>query len=113
MGGQLEEKKRVVSEYTGIPWALYERHKYVTLTADVMLVNGIAFFVSLSRGTRLYTCEHVPNQKAKQLSKSLRRIVNLYARGGSRGRTIMMDMEVERVKEQEGIELVDVNTTAA
>ena len=62
----------------GIPWELYERHKYVTLTADVMFVNGVTFLVSLSRVIRMYTCEHVPNCKAAQLSKSLRRIVNLY-----------------------------------
>ena len=78
-----------------------------------MFVNIIAFLVSLSRGIRLHTCEHVPNLKAKQLSKSLRRIVNLYARGGFRVRTIMMDMEFEKVKDQEGMELVDVNTSAA
>ena len=28
-------------------------------------------------------------------------------------RTIMMDMEFEKIKEQEGMEVVDVNTTAA
>ena len=77
-----KKPKRIVPEYMGIPRALYERHNYVTLTAYVMFVNGIAFWVSLSRGIRLYTCEHVPNQKAKQLAKSVRRIVNLYARGG-------------------------------
>ena len=43
----------------------------------------------------------------------MNRITNLYARGGFRVRTIMMDMEFEKVKEQEGMELVDVNTTAA
>ena len=97
----------------GIPRVIYERYNYVTLTADVMFINGIAFLVSLSRGIRLYTCEHVPNRKAKQLAKSLRRIVNLYARGVFTVRTIMMDTYFEKVKEQKGMELVDVNTTAA
>ena len=108
-----QKPKRVLPEYMGVPRAIYECYKYVTLTADVMFVNGIAFLVSISRGIRFYTCEHVPNRKAKQLAHSLRRIVNLYARGGYRVRTIMMDMEFEKVKDQEGMELVDVNTTAA
>ena len=56
-----KKAKRVVPEYMCIPRALYERHKYVTLTADVMFVNGIVFLVSLSRGIRMYTCEHVTN----------------------------------------------------
>ena len=78
-----------------------------------MFVNGTAFLVSLSRGIRFYTAEHVPNRKAKQLAHSLRRIVNLYARGGYRVRTIMMDMEFEKVKDEKGMELIDVDTTAA
>ena len=47
-----QKPKKVVPEYMGIPRAIYERYKYVTLTADVMFVNGIAFLVSLSRGIR-------------------------------------------------------------
>ena len=97
----------------GIPKRIYERYKYIVLTADVMFVNRIVFLVSLSRGSRLYTCEHVPAQKAHHLPKVLCRIINLCARGGFRVRTIMMDMEFEKFKEQEGMELVDVNTTAA
>ena len=61
-----------------------------------MFVNGIALFVSFSREIRMYTCEHVPNRKAVQLSSSLKQIINLYARGGFTVRTIMMDMEFER-----------------
>ena len=97
----------------GMPRAIYERYKDIVLTADVMFVNGIAFLVTLSRGIRLYTTEHLTNRKKDQLARSLNRITNLYARGGFRVRTIMMDMEFEKVKEQEGMELVDVNTTAA
>jgi hypothetical protein len=36
-------------EYVGIPDDLYERIKNVTLTADVMFVNGLPFLVTLSR----------------------------------------------------------------
>ena len=84
----------------GIPRAVYERYKYVTLTADVMFINGFAFLVSLSRGIRFYTAEHVPNRKAKQLAHSLQKIVNLYARGSYRVRTVMMDMEFEKGSSQ-------------
>ena len=46
----IQKPQRVVPEYMGIPRVLYERHKYVTLKAEVMFVNGIAFLVSLLRG---------------------------------------------------------------
>ena len=79
----------------------------------MMFVNGIPLLVTLSRAIRRYTCEHVPDQKAPQLSASLKKIVNLYARGGFTVFTIMTYMEFENVKYQPGMEFVDVNTTAA
>ena len=67
----------------------------------------------IGRVNILTPAEHVPNRKAKQIAHSLRKIVNLYARGSYRVRTVMMDMEFEKVKDEKGMELVDVNTTAA
>ena len=49
----------------------------------------------------------------KQLSKLLRRIVNIDTRGGFTICTIMMDREFENIKEVEGIELLDINNTAS
>ena len=106
-----QQPVRVEAEYIGIPRDIYERHMLVTLTADVMFVNGIAFLVTLSRDIRLFSCEHVPSRTAKQLSNSFKKNLWIYARGGFKVRTIMMDMEFEKVKDQLG--MVEVNTTAA
>ena len=82
--GRTTRKKptRVTPVYMGISKAMYERYKDIVLTADVMFVNGIVFLVTLSRGIRLYTTEHLRNKKKDQLARSLNRITNLYARGG-------------------------------
>ena len=96
----------------GIPRRLYERHKSVTLTVDMMFMNGISFLATLSRGIILFTCEHVPSRKAAQLSSSLRKVVNVYGRGGFTVCTILMDMEFKKVNEQDGMGLLDINTTA-
>ena len=82
--GRTTRKKptKVTPVHIGIPRAIYERYKDIVLTADVMFVNGIAFLVTLSRGIRLYTTEHLPNRKKDQLARSLNRITNLYVRGG-------------------------------
>ena len=61
----------------------------------------------------MYTCEHVPNRKAAQLSSFHKKIIDIYARGGFTVRNIMMDMEFEKIKDEKGIELIDVNATAA
>ena len=47
---------KVRPEYISIPPDLYERIKNVTLTADVMFVNRLPFFVTQSRDIKM-----VPN----------------------------------------------------
>ena len=56
---------RVDTEYVEIPRDFYRLHHFVTLTADIMFVNGIPFLVTLSRKIRLVTVEHVPSCTAK------------------------------------------------
>ena len=73
--GKTTRKKpsRVVPDYLGIPLEIYRANWYVTLGADVMFVNGLAFLVTLSRGIRLYTTEHLPSRTAKQLDRCLKK----------------------------------------
>ena len=53
--------------------------------------------------------EFPPSRTAKQLSKSLTKIVKIYARGGFIVRLVMMDMEFEKIKDE--FDTVVVNTT--
>ena len=84
---------RMEPEWVQLPRDLYEHHINVTLTADVMFVNGIAFLTTLSRDIRLRTIEFVPSHTAAQLGRSLMKIVTLYTRGGFIVRITLMDME--------------------
>ena len=43
-----QKSERVDPEYIGIPRDFYELHKFDTLTADVMFVNGIDFLTTFS-----------------------------------------------------------------
>ena len=43
-----QKPKRVVPEYMGIPRAIYERYKYVTLTADVVCKRNCIFGLPFS-----------------------------------------------------------------
>ena len=36
-------------------------HRVVTLTADVMFVNGVSLLITLSSGIKLYTMKHIPS----------------------------------------------------
>ena len=46
-------------EYVQIPWDFVELHKYVTLVADVMFVNGLPFLVTSLQGISLVTIEYL------------------------------------------------------
>ena len=66
-------------------------HKFVTLTADLMFVNGVPFLVTLSLNTRLFTAEFLPSRTAALLIIHLTKLVKLYARSVFSIRTILMD----------------------
>ncbi len=53
-----------------IPWDFVKMHKYVTLAADIMFVNGLPFLVTSSRGISLVTIEFLPSRMAKRLVHS-------------------------------------------
>ncbi len=76
-----------------------------------MCVNGALFMVTNSRKILLRTAEHLLTRTAESLINSLKRVINLYARGGYTVDLIMMDQEFEKLKEK--LELIEVNTTAA
>ena len=111
-GGTVRQKPdRVDPEYAQIPRDFYRLHKFVTLSADVMFVNGLPFFITRSRDIKLISAEYIPSRTAKQLSSSLTKIVKVYARGGFIVRLVLMDMEFEKIKDE--FDHVVVNTTAA
>ena len=101
---------RVENEIISIPRDYYELHKFVTLCADVMFVNGVAFLSTFSRDIRFFTAEHVPSRTAKQLGSSLKKIIRLYAKGGFVVRLILMDGEFAKVEDE--LPLVQSNTAA-
>ncbi len=47
--------EHVRADYVKIPQDFTDLHKYVTIVADVMFVNGLPFLVTLSRGISLVT----------------------------------------------------------
>ena len=94
-----------------IPIDFYRLNKFVTLTADVMLVCGFPFLVTYSRSIKYTTAEFITTRTAGQLSKFLMKVVYGYARGGFVVNLMLMDMEFGKIKDV--LPMVKVNTTAA
>jgi hypothetical protein len=85
-------------------------HKYVTIVADVMFVNGLPFFVTLSRGISLVTIKFLPSRTAKQLANGIEHVARIYGRAGFIVQISMMDMEFEKLKDL--LSNIALNTTA-
>ena len=81
------------------------------MTADVMFVNGLPFFVTMSRDIKMVSVEFLPSRTAEQLRSSITKVIYIYRRGGYMVRTCLMVMEFEPLVNC--IDEVIVNTTAA
>ena len=103
--------EHVATDYVAIPRDFLARHHYVTLTGDVMFVNGLPFFITQSRGINLVTIEFASTRTAQNLSKLLSRVITLYATAGFQVQTVLMDMEFQPL--QQLLPNIVVNTTAA
>ncbi len=98
-------------DYVKIPWDFVEMHKYVTIVADMMFVNGLPFLVISSRGISLITIEFLPSRTAKCLASSMEQVVRIYIRAGFIVQTSMMDMKFEKLGNM--LPGITLNTTAA
>ena len=81
-----------------IPRDFVQLHKYVTLVADVMFVNGLPFLVTSSQGLSLVTIEHLPSRTATHLVQTLERVFKIYTTAKFIIQTTMMDKEFEKLR---------------
>jgi len=80
------------------PAVIMDRHKSVTIEADIMKVNGIPFLVSISRAIKFGTVELLANQKMVTVMIAIKNINNLYKRRGFQVDLLLMDGEFESIR---------------
>ena len=73
------------------PDTIIEQYGNVMLSADVMHVNGIPFFVTRSHHIHFGTMDVLPSLQGTDIGVALRRVVNIYARRGFQVTTALMD----------------------
>ena len=90
----------VVAEFVAVPKSVIDHNKTVTLAADVFFVDGTGFLMTVSRNIKFITAEYVATRTAKNLSIYMDRVTQVYKRAGFNVRTILMDGEFEKIKDQ-------------
>jgi hypothetical protein len=77
----------------GVPPAIKDKFRSVTLCMDIMFVNKIPFLVTISRGLHFGTVKNLPNRQVPTVSKALNRACAHYSRRGFPVKTVLADPE--------------------
>jgi hypothetical protein len=64
----------VMTDYVQIPQEIVSLNRNVTLTINIMFVNGLPFMVSISRKIKFTTVEYLLGRKQPQLVSSIKKI---------------------------------------
>ena len=89
--------EQVKTDDVKIPREFMTVHKFVTLIADVIFVNNLAFVVTFARGIGLITVEFTPTHTATQLAHNLNKVIQLYEQAGFKIQIILMGMKFDKV----------------
>ena len=75
----------------------YQKNKLITLTANIMFINGIPFLITYGRGVGLIKVEWIPNRTKNKLALNITKVLQLYTCGGFTVQTLLMDMDFEKL----------------
>jgi len=95
-----------------IPMSLMERYRDVTLAADIMSINKIWFFVSISCHIKFGTAEMIENMQSATLLRSVKQIKRLYMQRGFRLVDILMDGQFEPLRGDLAAMGIQLNTVS-
>jgi hypothetical protein len=78
-----------------IPAELMSQHREVTIAADIMFVNKLPFFVTISRNIKFSTAVLISDQKHATMMKVIRDVRAIYSKRGFQVKTMLMDGQFE------------------
>jgi hypothetical protein len=95
-----------------IPNEVLSRYQKVTLCGDIMFVNRIPFFITISRDIKFGTVEMIANRQQKTLLGAVAQVCKLYKTKGFQVENMLMDGEFECLRGDLAALGVALNTTA-
>ena len=81
----------------GVPPEIMKTHRSIVLTMDIMFINKIAFFVTMSRNLKSGTVEALPNRQIPTIIQHLKSVIALYRHRGFEISAILADNEFEAI----------------
>jgi hypothetical protein len=102
----------VETEVPDIDNEVMERYKNVTLAGDIMFVNNIPFFVTISRAIKFATSEMIANRKNATILIAIKQVVSAYSKRGFIITHLLMDGEFEPMRGDLAAMRINLNTTS-
>lgn len=96
----VREQPNAVHEDTTseVPSHILRKYKNVTLHADIMAVNGILFFIAISRHLQFISVKPIPNKKKESMLHCIELIKDAYSHRGFTVKAMRMDNEFNCIK---------------
>jgi hypothetical protein len=80
-----------------IPPEVLQAGRNVSVAIDIMFVNKLPFFITLSREIKFGTVESIPNRQVATIRNCLEKVVRLYKNRGFTVSSILADSEFEPI----------------
>ena len=79
----------------GVPIRILKHHQQVTIAIEIMFINAIPLFITISQNLHFGTVDVLPNRQEATIKNKLWAVIHLYEQRGFRLTSIMADPEFE------------------
>jgi len=95
-----------------VPVDVMTRYQHVTISADVMFINKVAIFVTISHVIWFGTAEMIQNRKTSTFVECMQHVQNIYTQRGFKLHMAVLDGEFETIHGPLATMGVGLNCTA-
>jgi hypothetical protein len=104
--------ERIDTEVIDINDDVMNRYRNITLAGDIMFINKIPFFVTISRAIKFATSEMIVYRKNPTILIAIKQVMAAYAKRGFILTTLIMDGDVEPMRSGLALIKINLNTTS-
>ena len=80
---------------TDVPTTILKQYQQIIMTGDIMYINKVPFFMSISQHLHFRTAQHLMNQKGTTVLQSIKQIQQVYLQGRYKLTHLLMDGQFE------------------
>ena len=108
-----QKPEPVITDYVEVPKRILDLNKEITLSADIMYVQGMPFFITVSRDLKLTTTELMSDKTQQTILNCITNIQSVYKNRGFEVKTLLMDREIIPVVDNLRAIGIEPNPTSA